>query len=134
MLMALAGFQVTPIDLVDNCLDPDAHDVVGSRFVEACLWNPIPVPKATYGYACDVLEHIPPEKVDDVIVNILDRCYEAFFLINFEMDHFGDEVGERLHLTIQPFGWWVETLKHHGTVIDARDLIQEGLFRVVRTH
>lgn len=131
LVMALAGFYVTPIDFAENCLDPEAYDVVGSRFVNACLWNPIPVPKAPYGFCCDVMEHIPPEKVDDVIRNILDRCWEATFLISFEQDHFGDELGERLHLTVQPFGWWLETLRGHGNVIDARDLVHEGMFRVV---
>lgn len=135
MLMALAGFQVTPLDFADNCLDPEAHDVVGRNFIEACLWEKLPIVRSTYGYCCDVMEHIPPEKVDDVLRNIMDKCYEAFFLINFEVDHFGDDLGTRLHLSIHPFEWWVAKLRQFGKLIDARDLITEGLFRVVpRTH
>jgi hypothetical protein len=46
-------------------------------------------------------------------------------------DHFGAQIGHPLHLTVQPFEWWVAKLGEFGTVKNARDLIGEGAFDVV---
>jgi 2-polyprenyl-3-methyl-5-hydroxy-6-metoxy-1,4-benzoquinol methylase len=82
------------------------------------------------GFCCDVMEHIPPEQVDAALNNIATRCQRMFFSINFHKDHFGTQVGHPLHLTVQPFMWWVKKLEEFGSVKAARDLMGEGVFDV----
>lgn len=83
------------------------------------------------GFCCDVMEHIPTSKVDAALTNILTRCERVFFSINFMADHFGAQVGHPLHLTVEPFMWWVDKLNEFGTVNAGRDLMGEGVFYVV---
>ena len=123
------GWRVTQMDLV----------AVPGRgrfpFIRGTLWAPWRTGKGKtwdLGYCCDVMEHIPPEKVDAVLEKIFARCGRVFFSINFQKDHFGGVIGHPLHLTIRPFKWWADKLGEHGRVIQARDLLGEGAFYVAR--
>lgn len=95
------------------------------------LWQPIGG-SYDYGYCCDVMEHVPPEFSMLVAANILASCKRAFFSISFLPDYFGRVVGEPLHMNVQPFAWWRDRLGEIGEVIDARDLIGEGVFYVAK--
>ena len=75
----IAKVHVTLVDFADNCRDESTR---GMPFVKADLSHPILV-SARYGYCSDVMEHIPPEQVDDVIVNIIDCVQDCFFRIEF---------------------------------------------------
>lgn len=128
--LADAGFEVTCADFVPASRDREARalpfvklNIFGRRWPDA-EWD--------YGYCCDVMEHMPPEKVDAALTNIMTHCRRAFFSICFTADHFGQHVGETLHLTVQPFTWWRDKLAEHGEVTDARDLIGMGTFLVKR--
>lgn len=151
MVMGLMGFKVTMVDIADNCLDPDVRDLVNhgrlrfevgdftAQYPAAVFVNGNGVTEAfeTYAladhaYCCDVMEHIPPERVDRAIINILGAVRDAFFLVNFRDDHFGADAGEPLHLTVRPFPWWRDKFREHGTLVEARDLIVNGMFRVTR--
>jgi hypothetical protein len=66
------------------------------------------------------MEHIPPEKVDDVLAGIAARVkIGAFFSIAFDEDNYGKLVGAPLHLTLQPLEWWLETLGKHFSSVTA---------------
>ena len=77
-------------------------------FVEACLWEMgDEVKPSDYGYCADVLEHVPPERVQAVLDGLASRTRTACFLqIALFEDHFGDEIGEALHLSVFPHNWW----------------------------
>lgn len=78
-----------------------------------CLWNDLP---KTYDaiYCADVMEHIPTDKVDDVIINLASHCTKlTIFTISLIDDISGKEIGEVLHLTVQPATWWLLKLQNH---------------------
>jgi SAM-dependent methyltransferase len=107
------GFAVAAIDIAENCLDEGVDIPV---FVQ-CLWEPIGL-SGDYGFCTDVMEHIPPEKVDDVLENIacaVDRCY--FQIATFK-DGMGRLIGDTLHLTVKPAGWWKDRLESHFDSVD----------------
>src|SRR5262245_3382513 len=83
---------------------------MGLRFIEADLEERIPI-TAEYGFCSDVMEHIPPDKVDRVLTNILLAAQSVWFSISTEMDNCGGLIGETLHLTVRPFSWWEEQFK-----------------------
>lgn len=118
-----AGYSAVGIDFVD------ARDAP-TPFVKQNLWTPWKKIRGVrdYGYCCDVMEHIPPEKVDLVLDNIIRHCNRVFFSVHFGPDHFGQVIGHPLHLTIRPFVWWREKLRCYGILTEARDLLGMGVF------
>ena len=115
VLAGLGGLKVTMVDFVRNCLDPIVKEAVDKinpdfTFVKADLEKPIPV-TAEYGFCTDVMEHIPPEKVDLVIDNILKAAQNVWFSIALFDDVCGGMIGEQLHLSVHPFEWWLDCLK-----------------------
>ena len=99
------GLIVHAIDHADNCLDPDIRVPLES----ACLWDLPLGPVTDFGFCADVMEHIPPAHVGDVLSGIAARLRRAvFFRISTVPDSCGRLIGERLHLTVQPAEWWVE--------------------------
>lgn len=121
------GFKVQMVDIADNCLDPDVKEELGDKLTIANLWKD-ELPSGDYGFCTDVMEHIPTEHVDAVIENIMKHCKECFFNICLREDHFGEELGEHLHLTVKPFTWWKEKLSKYGELVESRDLIYAGVY------
>lgn len=124
------GLSVKMVDIAENCLDDSVREKIGSELLVANLWDDIDLPPADFGFCSDVMEHIPPEKVDSVLQNIAWLTKRAFFSIAFTPDHFGKVVGSPLHLTVESFVWWREKLKGFGKLLDARDLLGQGIFYV----
>jgi SAM-dependent methyltransferase len=122
------GFQVTLLDFADNCLDYQIKKKE-HPFIVSNLWGNWKG-RWDYGYCCDVMEHMPPEKVDSVLKKISKNCGKCFFNIHFSDDNFGKLVGHPLHLTVKPFLWWLDKLREFGEVKNARDLIGMGSFFV----
>jgi len=121
MLAILGGLRVTMIDFVRNSLDPEIREALSTqahtlKFVKADLEQPIPV-VAEYGFCCDVMEHIPPERVDRVLDNVLKAARHVFFSISTIPDKCGDLIGEDLHMTVQPYGWWLRKLCDRDAVV-----------------
>lgn len=118
-------YKVTGIDLIPAALEADIP------YKKVNLWGRWPTQTWEVGYCCDVMEHIPPERVDRVLDNVqmhTDRCW---FSISFMPDHFGPAItGHPLHLTVKPFSWWRDKLREYGTVKDARDMLGMGVFDV----
>jgi len=66
--MADAGYIVTGVDFAPEALD---DDVVGKiKFLESNLWELPEDLEGDYAFCCDVMEHIPPSKVQDVLKGI----------------------------------------------------------------
>ena len=120
-LAFFGGLDVTMVDFADNCLDEDIVPMLETqkhalRFVEADLSQPLPV-QAAYGFCTDVMEHIRPHHVDQVIENCLTACQHVFFQISTVDDKAGVLVGHKLHLSVHPYEWWLKKLKDHKCII-----------------
>jgi len=137
--LAELGYKVKMIDLTEKSMDEDVrlavvNELHDMEFMEGSIWD-ITIPQdalsGNYGYCCDVMEHIPPKYVMQTLSNIMMRVEEGcFFFICLVPDSFGKVIGQPLHLTVRTFGWWKEHLSELGEVVEARDLLQNGLFYV----
>lgn len=112
------GLDVLGLDLAENCLDRD----LDLPFRHTCLWN-LPPLKADWGYCTDVMEHIPEEKVDDVLEGIRKSTTKgAFFQIAMRPDSSGMLIiGEQLHLTVKGVDWWKAKLKKHWQEVEVEE-------------
>lgn len=109
------GASVTGVDIAPNALEFDIP------FVEACLWQ-LPEMAADWGYCCDVMEHIPPEKVGDVLAGVARSVTRgAYFTIESDHDEMGILIGQPLHLTVRPPKWWREQLAKHFARVEQFD-------------
>ena len=114
---------VTGIDITASALDR----VPASRiqFVLACLWDlPDGLGPFDWGYCTDVMEHIPPEKVDAVLASISRLVSKAcVFQMSCRPDGCGALIGETLHLTVRTPGWWRSKL---GMYFDNVEVMGDG--------
>jgi trans-aconitate methyltransferase len=83
-----------------------------ARIWDACLWElPLEVPVTDFAFSCDVLEHLPPEHVSATLQAMAERTRLGGFIQVFTApDHGGHEIGETLHLTVEPWDWWKEEI------------------------
>ena len=121
MMSLLGGLRVTMVDFVRNCLDPEIQEAVTTQphalaFLKHDLEQPLPV-AAQYGFCADVMEHVPPERVDRVLSNILKAAQHVFFSISTADDRCGALIGEVLHLTVRPHAWWLEKFQERGCLV-----------------
>lgn len=116
--LAKRGFSVLAIDFADNCLD-EGIDV---PFLVSDLCE-LPKLNAEFGFCTDVMEHIPTERVDEVLAGI-SRCVRnaAFFSISKVADNFGPVlVTKQLHLTMKDGAWWKYKLSAHFPIVEIVD-------------
>jgi hypothetical protein len=100
------GYKAIGVDIASNALEEDVP------FVQATLWDAEKLPKVDYGFSCDVLEHIPPTRVRDVLQAIYDACEIGVYLnVDTIPDSFGAWVGRTLHETVLPGEQWESLLK-----------------------
>ena len=102
--------RVVGFDFAAGCLDPG----IDIEFRQHDLTEPVPGPVADYGYCTDVLEHIAPEDVDRVLVNILAAARRVYLNVSTVEDRMGALIGEPLHLTVKDPFWWHERLVELG--------------------
>lgn len=78
----------------------------------ACLWAlPMDWPLRDYVYSVDVLEHIPPQRVDAVLMHMHRLMRKAAYVsIHCHPDGCGALIGETLHLTVERPDWWMQKL------------------------
>jgi hypothetical protein len=117
-------------DLVD--VRSDGARTAFPAFIETSLWrSDRSLGAADWVYCCDVLEHIPTAFTMLVVERLLDVAKQGVFLsICHQPDQHGAWVGEALHQTVQPFVWWRDHLSQIGELIEARDLLMNGIFVV----
>jgi SAM-dependent methyltransferase len=133
LALARAGYAVVLCDLTAAGLVEEARAL---PFAEACLWRPLaaqglaPVDAV---YCTDVLEHLPPQLVLLAVDRMLSLARRGVLIsVALHADGFGVWVGRPLHLTVESFLWWRDSLREVGQVTDARDLIASGLYWVTR--
>ena len=113
MLCFMGGMNVTMTDFASNCLDADVKLACKNfpekiRFIEQDL-NDNPTLHCRYGYCTDVMEHIPPDEVDNVLDNILESAQHVFFRISTVPDLLGPRyLKQQLHLSVHPYSWWLK--------------------------
>ena len=133
IISQMGGAKVHMLDFAANCLDDDVRSHVDGenlKFTQHDLTKPSPV-QAEYGYCTDVMEHLPPAQVDQVLVNILQAAQHVFFQISCVDDVMGALIGQPLHLTVQPYEWWHKKLQGLDCVIHwSRNDGHQALFYV----
>lgn len=121
------------LDFTDAGLD---DNVDRQRFIKASIWGSWRMRPAhgwDYGFCCDVLEHIPTEYTMLAVDRILHDCRTVWLQIAFDPDVFGQLIGKPLHMTVQPYSWWLARLASMGMMLDARDLCGSGVFVMERS-
>ena len=122
---AQQGLETIGVDIAANACETLA-DVV-----EACLWDlPADLGPSEFAYCCDVMEHIPEDKVDAVICEIKARTLKAgYFRIATRPDKMGPRlIGRPLHLTVWDADKWRRRFETYWSTVDVvenngRDLV-----------
>ena len=109
-----AGLDVLLLDLTTNSRDGD--EIRALPFEQQDLTKPIPF-RSKFGFCTDVMEHLPPEVVEQTIDNIMEASEEVFFQISTVKEHLGQYIGQHLHLIVQPHSWWKSLFEKHGYVV-----------------
>ena len=123
-----AGLTVLMLDICRESTDVDNR----LPFVTACLWDMPFKQRFDWVYCCDVLEHIPTERVDEVLDNLKAMTgYGAFMQIALFPDGFGQRIGQTLHLTVKPADWWLERIEKRWQIKTWE--IEEGRYLIALT-
>ena len=124
------GFKVSLVDIADNCLNDNIHALTFLfpeliTFFLAPLWElPSSLEKSDWIYCMDVLEHLPPERVDKALSEMAKKTKKGGALQVFLQDEgMGKIVGETLHLTIRPLDWWLEKISNYWVVEEVQPII-----------
>lgn len=109
------GVHAVGFDIAPNALETDAP------FIQGCLWDlpeSLRALNAEWGMCCDVMEHIPTDKVNAVLDGIAGSVSKgAFFAIDNHDDTMGVLIGAPLHLTVRPYDWWAAKLKQRFAAV-----------------
>ena len=107
-----SGLGVLAIDIAHNAMAPEIAARV--PLLVANMWD-IPVDlSADWGFCCDVMEHIPTDRVEDVLRFIRKSTRRStYFNIALRADGCGRLIGESLHLTVRTLDWWIAQITSH---------------------
>lgn len=120
------GMRVVAIDHTSSCVDKD----IDINFVEKCLWDKDTYhPFGHWGYCTDVMEHIPPEKVVDVL-EIINKHVKngCFFQIATREDTLGALIGRKLHMTVATADAWYKVLKNYFSDVEMIEKEGEAIY------
>ena len=110
-------FSVHGFDIAENCLDYFFDEIKNDILTVGVLWDREDFNKEYDAIiCCDVLEHIPTEKVELVLDNFY-RCTKIFCYLSIALQHdcFGPEIiGRPLHLTVKEPNWWLSKIREAG--------------------
>ena len=139
--LAAHGYQMCGIDLTDAGWATHTHPY---PFVTGTIWHDLrPVvylfhvskPEVfrpdgvDYVYSCDVFEHLPEQFTMLAAQRLLEVTKKGVFLsIMHQQEIYGSWVGRRLHLTVKPFVWWRDAFREIAEVVEARDMMERGVF------
>jgi len=130
--LASKGFKVSLLDITKNALDTQTLvDLFGVEFHELCLWETLVVEPYDWFYCCDVMEHIPPEHIDDALDSLKDIAKKGFLNIAMFDEPYGDLIGEKLHLTVRGYPWWMDRLKERWKVKELGEVEYQRLCAIV---
>ena len=120
-MMMAASFAVTALDITKTALDKEVKKAIHQGklvFQEMNMWEQFGV-RTDYAFSCDVLEHIPEDKVDAVLENIKRNTLKGGFLQIALTEHIFE--GQQLHLTVKPADWWITKVGNYFNVIDVEE-------------
>ena len=120
------GYDVLSIDHAANCVDYG----ITLNFKQACLWDLPTGILADIGYCTDVMEHIPMEKVGEVLAGIARTTKKAFFNIATRDDSLGALIGKKLHMTVIPASDWLKLMQAHWPIVRMIEHDGEVMFAV----
>jgi SAM-dependent methyltransferase len=114
------GFDVTGVDIVDNCIDEDIREELKPNFIQSSLWE-LQIDRNYYDmvFCVDVMEHIPPDRVYKVLTKLTMACKKyAYFKIAKFQDGYGKRINEPLHLSLYSTEQWKNLLSKHFNEIE----------------
>ena len=116
--------HVHMVDHAYNCRD----EGITLPFYQQCLWE-LDLPETyDYGFCCDVMEHIPTGKVDEVLRRIASHCDKVYYRIFLHEDN-GKFTDGTLHLTVRPAEWWLEQVRKY---YDTEDWEKKGMVVTIK--
>ena len=106
------GKDCWAVDITPNCLEPDVlrwkHKLIVQTLWDLKIEPPGGGVRFDLGVCTDVMEHIPEEKVGEVLTRIAGHCKVVILKIaNFP----SRSLGEDLHPTMKPLPWWLDRIK-----------------------
>lgn len=121
------GYQVRMVDIAPNAYKGEIPVEI------ACLWElPDDMGPTDYGICCDVMEHLPPERIDEVFAGIAKRTGEAVY---FQIALFDDTTYTHagpLHLSVFPPDWWKAKIEQHFTSAEYKMIKVKHLLAVCK--
>lgn len=105
--LMMAGAIGAHADAVDLILPPNVP--AGIRYHKQALWEPV-AGKWGFALSTDALEHLPTTLVSDALKAIRCAAPHGFLRIATRPDKKGAKIGQVLHLTVQPYSWWLAQL------------------------
>jgi SAM-dependent methyltransferase len=126
--LAERGYRVTLVDHTPAGLVPAAKAL---EFHERSLWR-FPSCYVDYGFCVDVLEHLPTEMTSLTIHQMTCATKTLYLEVSTVPDVLGVMVGQTLHKTVQPFGWWLALCREIGQVTQAVDLMERAAYVIER--
>ena len=82
---------------------PPSPAVNRELFIKAPLWDlPFENNEFEFTFSCDVLEHIPPEQIEDVLKEICRISKRKTYHVIATFKH------RDFHPTVQPISWWIQ--------------------------
>ena len=125
------GLKVTGVDIAHNCRDPE----VTVPLVVGCLWDPnIAVEAADYSFSTDVLEHLPPERLDEALLNIANHTKRAAYLqVCTMLDRWGALIDPPtvLHLSVLTGNEWLTKVQQLWVNIEAIEGPKKARWRFI---
>lgn len=112
----LGNLKVTLLDFASNAVDKEILEAGEMDFIQHDITKKFPL-VTEYGFCSDVLEHIAPELVNEVLNNALLACKHLYIQIATVDEIHQHAVGHPLHLTIRPYEWWLERFVERGCLI-----------------
>lgn len=113
----LTGCDMLLLDFTSNSLDESIKGGDWYTFLRRDLTGD-PGMQSKFGFCTDVMEHISPEQVDAVIQNVMNASERVFFQISLIDDVCGALIGQHLHLSVHPFGWWLNKFRELGYSVE----------------
>lgn len=110
-----AGFDAWAVDIAPNCLDADVAERWGEKLLVSPLWRMAWHQRLDFGICTDVMEHVPPEHVQESLRRIGLACREVLFKIAHVPDVCG---GGSYHLTVRPPEWWIARMEALGGEVE----------------
>ena len=111
-----AGLDVTMIDIAYNALDQKVKEASRGnprlRFITHDISESIDL-TADYSFCCDVMEHLPPDRVDAALDNIISSSKHTLFVIAT----FEEALHPELHLTVRSHRWWLRKISNKPVTV-----------------